>query len=79
MRIARVQADGSGMTDLTSPAWPARDLRALWSPEGTRIAFASTTGQIGSTVDLWVSDVDGSDKRLVVENARPLSWRPYHG
>lgn len=52
-----------------------------WSPDGSRIAFARSSGQLrSSTNSLLVVDADGSDEAVLVElfnvDLGPLAWSP---
>jgi Tol biopolymer transport system component len=51
-----MNADGSGKTNLTSKR--AEDTQPEWSPDGTRIAFASDRD---GDYDIYTMDADGSD------------------
>lgn len=53
--IYLLNTDGS-LVNLTND--PARDFDPSWSPDGTRIAFASNRG--GKTTDIYVMNADGS-------------------
>ena len=54
--IYAIAQDGSGLTRLTSD--PAPDVEPSWSPDGTRIAFASRRSSVA--LDVYVMDADGS-------------------
>ena len=60
-----INADGSGEHPLVTG--PDADLSPAWSPDGSRIAFAS--GASGST-DLFTVKADGSDRRAAEGGAR---------
>ena len=66
--------DGHGERSLTSDA---ADTAPAWSPDGTRIAFASTSS--GNT-DVWVMDADGSDPVDLTDGSAAAdtspSWSP---
>jgi Tol biopolymer transport system component len=83
--------DGSGLTELTDApghapgcnAWPR------WSPDGSRLAFASNRdgrqiGQTSGLYDVFVMDADGGDPRNVSEplgeamgfNVTVIGWSP---
>ena len=49
--------DGTGL--VTASSLPGINGSPAWSPDGTQIAF--TNGPLGSTVDIWVVNADGSD------------------
>lgn len=72
--IMTVEADGSGLTNLTGDAEP--DWQPDWSTDGSLIVFARGPGD---PLDLWIMNSDGSDRRpLVVHPGRDEqpSWRP---
>ena len=55
-----VKADGSELTQVTDYQWHEGDAANLdWSPDGSKIAYASTYGisDIDNTSDLYVVDV----------------------
>ena len=69
-----VNADGSGLTRLTSDS--ADDFSPAWSPDGSRIAFASDRD---GNPDVYVINTDGSGiTRLTNNLASDLhpSWSP---
>jgi Tol biopolymer transport system component len=70
-----VGSDGSGLTNLTNN--PADDLHAVWSPDGSRIAFISTRDRPREVFSLYVMDRDGSSQMHVqsIALSRP-SWSP---
>lgn len=55
--IYAANADGSGLTRLTTTTNFSYDIEPAWSPDGTRIAFISSR----DGVDLYVMDSDGTD------------------
>ena len=75
-----MNSDGSGQIQLTN----SEDTVAgstVWSPDGTKIAFAS--GTLGDSVlfDIWVMNADGSDQTRLTNYAtweNPIStrWEP---
>lgn len=76
-RIYRVQADGTGLTALTHGGSKRLDTAPAWSPDGTRIAFASA--RRGRLPDIYVMKPDGTNVRRLtrsrVAEANP-SWSP---
>jgi len=54
--ICRINADGTGFTQLTSDT--ARDLRPAWSPDGSQIVF--TTTRFSGSHELGLMNPDGS-------------------
>lgn len=73
-----MDADGSALVNLTPPSPPGvvDHRRPAWSPDGTRIAYASTEG---GDWGIWMMAADGSDKRQVTNtidlDAEPC-WSP---
>lgn len=62
-----MSADGTSQLNLTSDALPAVTTESgpAWSPDGSRIAFASDYGALGNA-KLWTMRSDGRDKRRVL-------------
>jgi Tol biopolymer transport system component len=64
-----VNADGSNPIPLTNlTAAGANSIRPVWSPDGSKVAFASARALDGSDVangtsNIWVMNADGSDPR----------------
>ncbi len=56
LEIFTISRDGTARTNFTND--PARDQDPAWSPDGSRLAFASTRD--GAHLDIWVADADGS-------------------
>lgn len=44
-----------------------------WSPDGRRLAFEAYAAD-GLTGDIWVSDADGSDARMIADCQAPCAW-----
>ncbi len=65
LEISVINADGSGLTDLTSGHL---DLSPAWSPDGTRIVFERS----GS---IYTMKADGTDLRFVTFGQHP-DWQP---
>jgi Tol biopolymer transport system component len=72
-----INADGSGLTALTSNS--ADDVNPRWSPDGTKIAFASNRD---GDFDIYTMDADGSDVVQVTnwpnDEGTP-DWQPLPG
>jgi len=62
IEIYSIQADGSGLVNLTNH--PAIDSYPVWSPDGRQIAFLSDR-RGGGGMDVYVMNADGSQPRLV--------------
>jgi Tol biopolymer transport system component len=75
MEVYIINADGSGLTNLTSNS--AMDANPAWSPDGTKIVFSSDRD--GGGFDIYTMDADGSDIARVtnarVDVDRP-DWQP---
>jgi TolB protein len=71
--IYRVQADGTGLTNLTND--PGDDIFAVWSPDGKQIAFNSDRSGRWA---LYVMNADGSNPRRLsgLKNAGRPAWSP---
>jgi len=71
--IYRIQADGTGLTNLTHD--PGADMFAVWSPDGQHIAFNSDRGGQWS---LYVMNADGSNPRRLYDLTEPgwAAWSP---
>ncbi len=66
--IFRIDADGSGETQLTSVG----DNRTpAWSPDGTKIAFWSDR-----TGGIWVMNADGTGESSITANGQDPAWSP---
>lgn len=79
--IYSVNADGSGLADLT-PTTGRTENSPVWAPEGTKIAFeASTTlnGENAGTSDIYVMNPDGTgEQRLTTDEhagGGDLAWQ----
>jgi Tol biopolymer transport system component len=75
--IFTINPDGTGETQLTSNS--VTDNQPAWSPDGTKIAFASDEGGLGD-FEIYVMDADGSNV-VNVTNAHDSSdsdptWSP---
>ena len=69
-------ATGAG-TKFVSSNWS--DFAPVWSPEGDRIAFASTRKSKGAKPDVWMKRVDGTAEEPFLEspdNRTPEDWSP---
>jgi hypothetical protein len=78
--IATVNADGTGLIDLTPDPLPGVwiDRSPAWSPDGARLAFSSNRS---GTTRLWIMDADGANARQVLPQSFPSNeqkpvWAP---
>ena len=72
-----MDADGSNQTNLTN-APTAFDLAPAWSPDGTKIAFASSRDG-SSNLEIYVMDADGDNQTNLTNNAATdtnPAWSP---
>ena len=71
-----MNADGSNPVNLTQTP-KVQEHYPQVSPDGTRIAFSVDTGEGRDTVrSLWVMDVDGKNRKKLVDSAREPFWSP---
>jgi Tol biopolymer transport system component len=71
-----MNADGSAERNLTNTPKEHEHYPQV-SPDGTKICFSVDTGEGRETVrSLWVMDVDGKNRRKLVDNAREPFWAP---
>jgi Tol biopolymer transport system component len=68
-------ADASGRRATRITRGSERDLMPAWSPDGETIAFSRQLTE-ESMPDIWLVGADGSDPRLLVEDALAPSWAP---
>jgi Tol biopolymer transport system component len=65
-----IQPDGSGLQRLTSDGAGGENNWAMWSPDGSKIAW-------GRGESVWVMNADGSEQRLVTDaGGVPGAWAP---
>src|SRR5881628_341468 len=69
-----MNADGSGVSRLTSAAAPDYDWGPTWSPDGSKIAFSRGRRDVGGVEEILVMHADGSGLRNLTSN--PPNWNP---
>ena len=74
-KLYLINADGSGMSRLTNffSGW------GVWSPDGTRIAFAGRSAAESDTGEVMVVNADGSSLKQITHHAAVaghLDWSP---
>jgi TolB protein len=87
--VSVMRTDGAGRTSLAGGPGAGCNGYPRWSPDGSRIAFASnrdgrTWGVYGGLYDVYVMNADGSDQRNVSQelgdaldfNVHVLGWTP---
>jgi len=76
--ILVINADGTNLINLTNTA-KFDETVPTWSPDGRRIAFASTRDSQNGNYNIWVMDADGANPRMVTtpagNNYEP-DWTP---
>src|SRR5450759_745213 len=71
-----INADGSEPVNLTQTPNEHEHYPQV-SPDGTKICFSVDTGEGRDTVrSLWIMDVDGKNRKKLVDSAREPFWRP---
>ena len=80
-QIYTVRADGTAFRRLTNSE--GRNMGAVWSPDGRRIAFVRTdpsqrNGYGGNRADIYLMNADGSNvvRRTVGADLRAVAWSP---
>jgi dipeptidyl aminopeptidase/acylaminoacyl peptidase len=79
-QVFTMNADGTGLRQLTQTQ-PGDNSYAVWSPDGTKIAFASNRDD-PSKNGAYVMNADGTDVRRIDKlpaesrGAGPFSWQP---
>jgi TolB protein len=72
-----MNADGTGQTNLTSDFTSMVVGPPSWSPDGSRIAFAtSQLGIAGTTTGIWTMNADGSDKKMLTSTLTGFDGSP---
>ncbi len=77
-QVWRINADGSGRTQLTRAPIPSHNDDPAWSPDGSQVLF--TTDRNGHP-ETWVTNADGSNARFLTESAPgpgpgDAAWQP---
>ena len=67
--IFTMSIDGSGVTQLTHDAAPDFSTLPAWSPDGSKIAFASNRNRSSTGLDIWVMNADGSSPTRLTNTA----------
>src|SRR6185436_7782040 len=52
------------------------DFRPVWSPDGTKLAFARSTFGCDDTTSIWTMNADGSNQQSGGLCGRDASWSP---
>ncbi len=78
--IYSMNPDGSGMTNLTEDS--GQDAYPAWSPDRSKVAFASNRRLGGDSYEIWVMNADGSNQTRLTTNDASGSgdflpdWKP---
>ena len=71
-----ISADGTEAVNLTNTSTVHEHYPQI-SPDGTKICFSVDSGEGRDTVrSLWVMNIDGKNRRKLVDNAREPFWSP---
>ena len=71
-----IRADGSDMVNLTKTP-DQNELYPHSSPDGTKICFVCDEGTGAEKIrNVYVMNLDGTDRKLVAKNARQPCWKP---
>jgi Tol biopolymer transport system component len=65
LRLDRQDGTVLSLTNATAGAMPVADGRPVWSPDGTKVAFASNDA---SGAQIWVMDADGYHARQLTDD-----------
>ena len=74
--IHRINLSGTGLRKLADYGDDQGADEAVWSPDGTRVAFDKTNYLSGGNPQVWTMAADGSDKVQVDANGYGPSWQP---
>jgi TolB protein len=72
--VAMADADGGGLTTLTTPPTGAADQAPSYSPDGTKIVFDRA---VGASAQLWVMNADGSNQTQLTTLTGFNAWPRY--
>ncbi len=71
--IYRMNADGSGITRITSD--PASEFDPAWSPDGIQIAFTSDRNEVNDgNYEIYIIHVDGTGELRLTDNLSTDRW-----
>ena len=71
--IFTVQANGTGLTQLTQFAEPFNAVAPVWSPDGTKLAFSVGNMQ-GGGYTIWIMNADGSNQTSYPGSSFIYDW-----
>lgn len=63
-QVWRINADGTGRTQLTHAPIPSHNDDPAWSPDGTKVLFTTDRNQ---RIETWMMDADGSNAHFLTE------------
>jgi Tol biopolymer transport system component len=77
-QVWRINADGSGRTELTRAPLPSHNDDPAWSPDGTQVLFTTDRNR---RIETWVMNADGSNPRFLTESSPgpgpgDAAWQP---
>jgi Tol biopolymer transport system component len=74
--IFSVNADGSGLNNLTNTGNARIESGPAWSPDGTKIAFAVNGALFGTRSAIYVMNADGSDATVLASSLDNVAIEP---
>lgn len=77
-QVWRINADGSGRTQLTHAPIPSHNDDPAWAPDGTKVLF---TTDRNSRIETWIMDADGGNPHFLTESSPgpgpgDAAWQP---
>ncbi len=75
-RIFMINIDGTGLIDLSEEKLAGtNDLTPRFSPTGAQIIFANQPNDMSKPTDIYVMDLDGKKRTLIITNGDMPDWR----
>ncbi|MEO8166854.1 MAG: carboxypeptidase-like regulatory domain-containing protein, partial [bacterium] len=75
-RVVRMKIDHTDSTDVSwnKPAG-TNDLNTRFSPDGSRIIFTNSPNDDSAPKDIWIMNIDGSNRHKIVSNGEMPDWK----
>jgi TolB protein len=70
-----MNADGSGVTNITNSR-DTFDYAPDWSPDGSKLVFASSSDTGGANPGVWTINIDGTNLTKLVDSGGLPAWSP---